>query len=162
MAEAKLGKNVLLLFRKLGDKSNGALLMFQEEHSVDKSRDSDQTVTKTGNIATMGELTEEVSFTSLVEEGDPVYDLLINAIDNGDKLELWEVDANGASNNGKYPGIYRQGYLSELSETANAEDKMEIEGTFATDMKPQKGEVTFDPKSFAAAQYDFQDAVQVE
>lgn len=157
MAQAKKGKNVLLLWRLLKDakEKDGALMMFQTEHSVEKSRDSDNVVTKTGTLKNVGGLEEEVPFTSLCANGDPVLDYLNTAIDDGEELELWEVDMNEASQAGKYPAKYRRGYLSELNYTANAEDNMEVEGTFATEMKAQKGEVSLTPAQMEAVQYQF-------
>lgn len=161
--EAKKGKNLVLLWRLLEDeKTNaGTLMMFQTEHSVDKSSDSDSTVTKTGTIQSTSVMEEEVPFSSLVANDDPVVDWLHEAIDDGKLLEQWEIDITKDAAAGKYPATYRQGYLTELSTKANAEDDVEIEGTFKTNMKAQKGEATFTMEQLEAVQYQFRDTVRV-
>nr|WLJ25814.1 MAG: major tail protein [Firmicutes phage HS10] len=163
MAQAKKGKKIVLLWRLLKDAKtkDGGLMMFQTEHSVEKSRDSDSVVTKTGTIRNLGALEEEVPFTSLCATDDPVLDYLNTAIDEGEELELWEVDMNMEANAGKYPAKYRRGYLSKLSYTANAEDNVEVEGTFATEMQAQKGEVALTLSQTEAAQYQFRGTEKV-
>ena len=161
--EAKKGKDLVLLWRLLDkDKTNtGTLMMFQTEHSVEKSSDSEKTVTKTGTILSTSSVEEEVPFSSLVANDDPVVDWLNEAIDNGKILELWEVDISKAPVSQKYPATYRQGYLTGLSMKANAEDDVEIEGTFQTNMKAQKGQATFTTAQLEAVQYKFRDTTKV-
>ena len=163
MAQVKQGKKIVLLWRLLKDaaEKEGTLMLFQTEHSTEKSRDDDSVVTKTGTIRKPGELEEEVPFTSLAAVDDPVIDFLDTAIDDGELLELWEVDMNKEPADGKYPAKYRQGYLTELSKAANAEDEVEISGTFATNMKAQTGEATFSFDQMEAVQYQFRDTIKV-
>ena len=163
MAQAKQGKKIVLLWRLLKDaaEKEGTLMLFQTEHSTEKSRDGDSIITKTGTIRKPGELEEEVPFTSLAAVDDPVIDFLDTAIDEGEILELWEVDMNKEATGGKYPAKYRQGYLTELSKAANAEDEVEISGTFATNMKAQSGEATFSFDQMEAVQYQFRDTIKV-
>ena len=68
---------------------------------------------------------------------------------------------NKEATGGKYPAKYRQGYLTELSKAANAEDEVEISGTFATNMKAQSGEATFSFDQMEAVQYQFRDTIKV-
>lgn len=163
MAEAKKGKNLVLLWRLLENETTdaGTLMMFQTEHSVEKSSDSDSTVTKTGTIQSTSVMEEEIPFTSLVADDDPVIEWLHEAIDEGKLLEQWEIDISKEAVEGKYPAKYRQGYLTELSTTANAEDDVEVEGTFKTSMKAQKGEATFTMEQLEAVQYQFKDTIKV-
>lgn len=163
MAKVKQGKKIVLLWRMLRDaaENEGTLMLFQTEHSVEKSRDGDSVVTKTGAIRNAGEVEEEVPFTSLAAVGDPVLDYLDAAIDEGELLELWEIDMNNEPSGGKYPATYRQGYLTELSYSANAEDEVEVSGTFATNMRAQKGDATFSMEQMDAVQYQFRDTIPV-
>ena len=163
MAQAKQGKKIVLLWRLLKDAAAqvGTLMLFQTEHSTEKSRDGDSVVTKTGTIRKPGELEEEVPFTSLAAIDDPVIEYLETAIEDGELLELWEVDMNQKPVSGKYPAKYRQGYLTELSQAANAEDEVEISGTFVTNMKAQSGEATFSLDQMDAVQYQFRDTIKV-
>lgn len=158
--DALQGKNVVLLWRLEKNRKTdiGTLLMFQTEHNVEKTRDSDSVATKSGTIRKAGVMEEEISFSSIVGVGDKMIDTLNEAIDDGLLIELWEVDITktGSAEN-KYSAIYRQGYITSLSKTANAEDEVEIEGTYATNMKGQKGEVTLTVEQIEAIQYTFKD-----
>lgn len=165
MAEVKKGKKIVLLWRLLSQdkETDGKMMMFQEEHSVEKSRDADSTETKSGTIKDTKMLEEEVPFTSLLANDDPCFDVLNTAIDNAEKVELWEVDMNVKIENKEntYPAKYRQGYITELNVTANAEDNVEVEGTFATEMKAQTGEVELTAAQIEAAQYKFRNTDKV-
>lgn len=157
MAQPKKGKKIVLLWRLLSKdhEQEGKMMMFQEEHSVEKSRDADSTETKSGTIKDIKMLEEEVPFTSILSNDDPCYDVLNAAIDNGEKVEQWEVDLNVEETENGYPAKYRQGYITELTLTANSEDNVEVEGTFATEMKAQDGFVKLTAEQIEAAQYAF-------
>lgn len=157
MASPKKGKEVVLLWRLLSKdhEQEGKMMMFQKEHSVEKSRDANSTETKSGTIKDVKAMEEEIPFTSILAEDDPCFDLLNEAIDNGEKVEQWEVDMNGEMGEQGYPAKYRQGYITELKTTLNAEDNVEIEGTFVTELKAQKGFVKLTAEQIEAAQYAF-------
>lgn len=157
--EALKGKNQILLWRLLKDAAtaSGAKLAFQTEHSVSKSRSTDTTITKDGPIVTGGGFEEEVPFTCIMAKDDPVVDLLNSAIADDEVLELWEVNITDGGEAGKYPGKYRQGVLSELNETKNAEDLVELEGTFITNGMAKDGEVTLTAEQAEVVQYAFRD-----
>lgn len=159
MAQAVKGKSQILLFRLLRDAASAkaAKLAFQTEHSTEKKRDSDVTETKDGSITIGKALEEEVPFTSIMAAGDPVVKLLETAINENEILEIWEVDITEKTKGGKYPAYYRQGLLTELNKTANAEDLIEIEGTFATNGTAVQGEVTLSEEQENVVQYAFRD-----
>lgn len=161
--EAIQGKKQILLWRLLKDATTnaGTKLAFQTEHSVSKSRGMDTTITKDGPIVTGGGLEEEVPFSCIMGKGDPVVDLLNTAILENEVLELWEVDVTDKGESGKYPGKYRQGLLSELNETKNAEDLVELEGTFVTNGTAKTGEVTLTDEQAEVVQYAFRDVIKV-
>lgn len=161
--EAIQGKNQILLWRLLKDAAtkSGTKLAFQTEHSVSKSRSTDTTITKDGPIVTGGGLEEEVPFNCIMAKDDPVVKLLNTAIIENEVLELWEVDITDKGEAGKYPGKYRQGVLSELNETKNAEDLVELEGTFITNGTAKEGEVTLTAEQAEVVQYAFRDVIPV-
>ena len=161
--EALQGKNQILLWRLLKDatKTAGAKLAFQTEHSVSKSRGTDTTITKDGPIVTGGGFEEEVPFSCIMAKDDPVVDLLNTAILENEILEMWEVNITDEGAAGKYPGKYRQGLLSELNETKNAEDLVELDGTFVTNGTAKEGEVTLTAEQAAVVQYAFRDIIKV-
>lgn len=157
MAEVKKGKQIVLFWRLLKEAASKEAVMaiFQTEHSVERSRDADATETKSGPIRTAAVLEEEVPFTFLLANGDPTMDILEAGINDGEKVEQWEVDLNTKDESGNYASVYRQGYITELNITANAEDSVEVEGTFATDMLAQKGTVKLTEEEEKAIQYAF-------
>lgn len=162
MAEALQGKNVVLLWRKLKEEAltPAKLMIFQTEHETSLSRDSDSTATKFGMIVKSGELEDEISFTSLVDKDDTIHEYLEEGIRDDEIMEVWEVDITEALESGKYPAWYRQGKITEFSKPANAEDLLEVSGTYVTNQKAQKGEATFTQEQMEAIQYAFKDTVQ--
>ena len=162
--EALHGKNQILLWRLLEEAGTtaGAKLAFQTEHSVSKSRSTDTTITKDGPIVTGGGFEEEVPFSCIMAKDDPVVALLNKAILENKPLELWEVNITDAGAAGKYPGKYRQGLLSELNETKNAEDLVELDGTFITNGTAKEGQVTLTAEQAEAVQYAFRDVTKAE
>src|SRR5690625_1701212 len=106
MAEMQQGKNKILLFRKLSEtNTTAAKLVFQTEHTFSYSRSLDRIVTKDGSIVKVGELESEVSIEAIQSKGDPVGEMLRDAVLKGEKLELWEVtvDEELKSEDDKYP-----------------------------------------------------------
>src|SRR5690625_4296592 len=85
------GKNKILLFRRMKDKSEkAAKLVFQTEHTFTYERELDSIVTKDGAIVKVGELEAEVEVTAIQAKNDPVSTMLESAVINGERLELWE------------------------------------------------------------------------
>ena len=160
--EAIKGINQILLWRLLENAGSvaGAKLAFQTEHSVSMSRSADTTETKDGAIVTGGGLEEEVPFSCIMAKDDPVVTMLNDALKGNKTLELWEVDITEAVE-GKYPAVYRQGLLSELEKTANAEDLIEISGTFVTNGLAQDGQVELTAEQAEVVQYAFRDTAIV-
>ena len=155
------GKKRILLFRLLKDasKAKAAKLAFQTEHEVSKTRDSETTETKDGAISTGQGLEEEITFSCIIADGDPTYDMLNQAMDENEILEIWEVNTS-EEQDGQYPGKYRQGIMTELTETANAEDLMEFEGTYKTNGLAQPGLITLSQEQKEVVQYAFRDTTE--
>lgn len=161
MAELQAVKGIesIVLWRKLADatKAVGTKLAFQIEHSVEASVNSDSVVTKDGSIATSGALEESVPFKFILARGDDVAVMLEEAFYNKEKLEQWIIDRGATADAGKYPAEYRQGSITEFTKTATAEDLIEVEGTFQTDLLRQKGVATLSEEQAKAVQYAFRD-----
>src|SRR5690625_2585104 len=130
------GKNKILLFRRMKDKSEkAAKLVFQTEHTFTYERELDSIVTKDGAIVKVGELEAEVEVTAIQAKNDPVSTMLESAVINGERLELWEVNVDeDLEEEGKFPAVYAQGYLGSWEPTASAEDESEISSTFVVDL----------------------------
>ncbi|MDL4842837.1 phage major tail protein, TP901-1 family [Aquibacillus rhizosphaerae] len=164
MAEIAKGVSKVLYFRKLGEASEGAKLVFQTEHSKSYSRDRESTVTKDGNVSNGGPLEDEVSISALQAETDPTFVMLSDSIVDDFPVEMWEVDLSKPTETGVEPDIvtqyaaeYRQGHITEWETTDGAEDDPEVSGTFVTSFKRQKGLVTIPEADLETLSYVFHD-----
>lgn len=179
--EAKQGIHSILLFRLLKEASNGAAtkLAFQTEHEVGKSRDVDGQKTKDGIIQSVGALEYDFKATSILAKGDELAAKLEKAMEDGELVEIWDIDSeetskNGDSGNklakvwginntgtsggnGKYLATYYQGYISSFSAKKNAEENIEIEMEFAINGVGKKGFATLTEQQKTAVQYAFKD-----
>ncbi|MEN2467943.1 phage major tail protein, TP901-1 family [Ornithinibacillus sp. JPR2-1] len=157
------GKNKILLFRKLSEaNTEAAKLSFQTGHTFDFSRDADAIVTKDGTIRKLNELESEVTGIEAIQaKEDPVASMLLEAVFEGEKLELWEVtvDEDLKNEDGKYPAIYCQGYMTSWSSDNGAEDEATYSGDFAIELTPQFGYATLTDEQQEAVQYAFQDTI---
>ncbi|MBC5637854.1 phage major tail protein, TP901-1 family [Ornithinibacillus sp. BX22] len=155
------GKNKILLFRKLSEaNSEAAKLSFQTSHTFDFSRDAEAIMTKDGTIRKLSELESEVTGIEAIQaKDDPVATMLLEAVLEGDKMELWEVtvDEDLKNEDGKYPAIYCQGYMTSWSSENGAEDEATYSGDFAIELTPQFGFATLTEEQQQAVQYAFQD-----
>ncbi|OAC68130.1 phage major tail protein [Streptococcus pyogenes] len=181
--EAKQGIHSILLFRLLkdADKEGATKLAFQTEHEVGKSRDVDGQKTKDGIIQSVGALEYDFKATSILAKGDVLAAKLEKAMEDGDLVEIWDIDSeeaikNGSSklasvwgiNNGtngennKYLATYYQGYISSFSAKKNAEENIEIEMEFAINGVGKKGFATLTSDQKEAVQYAFKDTTSEE
>ncbi|ACI61743.1 Major tail protein [Streptococcus phage NZ131.3] len=181
--EAKQGIHSILLFRLLKEASNGAAtkLAFQTEHEVGKSRDVDGQKTKDGIIQSVGALEYDFKATSILAKGDELAAKLEKAMEDGELVEIWDIDSEETSKNpkggelakiwgigedktnggnGKYLATYYQGYISSFSAKKNAEENIEIEMEFAINGVGQKGFATLTDAQKAAVQYAFKDTTK--
>lgn len=162
-AEAVQGKKIVYLYRILSDAAtkDGVTLAFTTENSRTKSKDSDSTITKDGAIRTPGAAEVEISATSILAKGDTLIDALEDAMDNDSIIEIWEANleepATGPENEGKFAGMYFQGYLTELEKASNAEDSVEVSLTFGINGAGKRGNVTVSAEQQEMANYVFAD-----
>lgn len=144
--EAVQGKKLVYLYRILSKKATaaGTTLAFTTENGRTKSRDADSTATKDGSIRTPGALETEITATSILKKGDTLLDDLEDALDNGEKIEVWEANLMEpvAEESNKFKGRYFWAYLTELEYTANADEFVEVSLTFGAEGSGEKGEVT--------------------
>lgn len=157
------GKNKILLFRLLKEaNTSAAKLAFQTDHTFSLSRDTDSIQTKDGKLTKLGELEGEVTGIEAVQaKEDPVASMLLDAVIDGEKLELWEVtvDEDLKDESGKYPAMYAQGYLTSWEAGAPTEDESTYSGDFTIELVPQFGFATLTEEQEEAVQYAFKDTV---
>lgn len=156
------GKYKVLLFRNMKDTSvNASKLVFQTEHTFSYNREMDAITTKDGKVIKVGELEAEVEINAILARQDPTAEMLQNAMIEGERLELWEVniDPELEDEEGKFPAVYCQGYLENWEPVSSSEDEAEISSTFRVDRKPQFGRATMTEEQKEAAQYAFRDTI---
>jgi TP901-1 family phage major tail protein len=160
-AEAVHGKRLVYLYRVLGDAAteNATGLAFVTENERTKSKDSDSTATKDGPILTPGEVEQEITSTSILAKGDTMIGKLEDALDGNKIVEVWEANLDEPAGEGsnKFKGRYMQGYLTEVSLSASAEDYVEVSLTFGINGAGVKGDVTVTAEQQEVAAYVFAD-----
>ncbi len=167
MAEltAKQGKDIILLYRLLSKATEEAAwkLAFQTDHSNEKTRDYNTTATKDGPVGALAEIEYSLSATSIAANGDPHLGEMDDAMDNGDIIEVWEIDKaeKGTEENAdKYKAKYLRAYLTSFSYEPNSEDALELSLEFGVFGKPQKGYATLTNEQADVVQYVFKDTVK--
>ncbi|EQC57297.1 MAG: phage major tail protein, TP901-1 family [Tetragenococcus halophilus] len=163
MAEltAKQGKDIILLYRLLSKATEEAAwkLAFQTEHSNEKTRDYNTTATKDGTIGSLAAIEYSLSATSIAANGDPHLDEMDKAFDDGEIIEVWEIDKAEKGSDGKYKAKYLRAYLTSFSYEPNSEDALELSLEFGVFGKPQKGQATLTEEQANVVQYVFKDTV---
>lgn len=165
MAEAKQGKDKILLYRLLSKKELEAAwkLAFQTEHENSKSRSADSTATKDGPILTLADIEYTLTATSIAAKGDEHIEEMDQAFDDGEIVEVWEIDKaeKGTGENAdKYKAKYSRAYLTSFGESANAEDSVELSLEFGVFGRQQKGYATLTDEQAEVVQYVFTDTVR--
>lgn len=140
---AKQGKNIILLYRLLKKAKDEAAwkLAFQTDHSSEKTRDYNTTPTKDGPVGALAETEYSLSATSIAADGDSHIDEMDDAFDDGDIVEVWEIDKaeKGTGDTAdKYKAKYLRAYLTSFSYEPNSEDALELSLEFGVFGKPQK------------------------
>lgn len=157
------GSRIIYLYRILKDAAtnDAKAVAFTTENERTKSRDADTTETKDGPIRTPGALESEVTTTAVFSsESDEMITKLEKALDNSEKVEVWEVnlDKPGESENvGKFAAKYFQGYVTEFGLTSSAEDHAEASLTFGLEGIGADGYATVSDEQQELASYVFAD-----
>lgn len=111
------GKNEVILFRlaKNAGKESAKLVPYLTSGTINRSRSTNNTETKSGTVHAIGSLSGTASF-NFVDSISGVGDDIREAIDNGEKSELWSFRLDRIKN-GKYWGEYGQGYVTQDNST---------------------------------------------
>lgn len=155
------GKDKVLMFRKLGEKTAAAKLALQTEHKWEYERSSDTTPTKDGAINSDGGLETKLSIEA-VSSRDDVNKLLKDSVVDGFKLEVWEIDLAGEKQSDKFPAIYAIGSLNTWELPSNVEDLATVSAEMAIDGKPQAGFATVSEEQQQEIMYAFKDVTAIE
>lgn len=162
--EAVSGKKIVYLYRVLSKAASveGKALAFTTENGRSKSKDADSTMTKDGPIRTPGAVEEEITVTSLLKKGDTLVKDLEKAMDDDEKIEIWEANleepiSSDLGSGNKFKGRYFQAYITEFEMNSAAEDYVEISLTFGVIGTGYEGDVTVSAEQQAVADYVFKD-----
>ena len=153
---ANFGKNKILMFRKLGDKTAAAKLALQTEHKWKYERKNDSTATKDGSVVSDKGLEVTLSIEAVTSRDD-VNKMLKNSVVNGEKLEVWEIDLAGEKQGEKYPALYAQGALSSWEVPDNVEDLETVSTEMTIEGKPVEGYATLTASQVEEINYAFKD-----
>ena len=160
-AEVVPGKKIVYLYRILSTEKDhdATALAFTTENERTKSKDADTTATKDGTVRTPGTAEVEITASSLLKKGDKFIDELEAALDDDEKMEIWEVNLAEpqASSSNKFKAKYFQGYPTEIDKTSNAEDNVELSLTFGLEGKGVDGYATVTAEQQEVAAYVFAD-----
>lgn len=161
------GTDLLLFFRKYEEREteSAAKLYFQTEHSIEKSKDNETTVTKDGPINTPGATESTVPISSIAYANDDstieLWEQLEEWFDQGKKVEVWEVNKAKKNSGGLYRARYMQGFFTDFSQSAPSDGVVELELTFAVDQNGVKGYLELTEEQQEVAQYAFTDLAPV-
>lgn len=153
---ANFGKNKILMFRKLGDKTAAAKLALQTEHKWKYERKNDSTATKDGSVVSDKGLEVTLSIEAVTSRDD-VNKMLKKSVVDGEKLEVWEIDLAGEKQGEKYPALYAQGALSSWEVPDNVEDLETLSTEMTIEGKPVEGYATLTASQVEEINYAFKD-----
>lgn len=152
------GVKKVLFFQAMDDTTtdgSGLRLAFQTEHTLTQERETIEELTKDGNIKDTGDINASLSFTSYVAKNDPTFDLLQDAFNNNETLQVWEADLTERDEDDMYDSIYAQGKLTSFEVSNSADGFSELSTELAINLIPQRGPVNVSEAQFDAVQYAF-------
>lgn len=152
------GKKRVLFFRLLRDAETkkAAKLALQTSHEWEKSRDNDSTATKDGSKSRSGALETTLSIDALATN-DEVNAMLEKSVNDGEVVEVWDVDLSEPTTENKYKAKYAQGLLNSWSTPSDVEDFVTFSTEMTIDGLPQDGEATVTEADQKSIQYAFRD-----
>ncbi|MCO4605166.1 hypothetical protein Si049_01144 [Streptococcus infantarius subsp. infantarius] len=150
------GKDKILMFRKLGDKTAAAKLALQTEHKWKYERKNDSTATKDGSVVSDKGLEVTLSIEA-VSTRDELNTMLKNSVVQGYKLEVWEIDLAGEKQGEKYPALYAQGSLGSWEVPDSVEDLETLSTEMTIEGKPAAGYATLTADQVKEISYAFAD-----
>ncbi|MCL1990915.1 MAG: phage major tail protein, TP901-1 family [Defluviitaleaceae bacterium] len=158
------GANRIMLMRpySLRHEATAGRMAFQTSHEKSMTRDAEATITKDGNINSLADLVVEYSLTTLMASHDAVREKMYEAFLDGELIELWDIDKTEPTMTGgdQFPATYFQGYLTEWSESAGAEDSVEISLSVAINGAGVRGNATLTEDQATVVQYQFSDTTK--
>lgn len=165
--EALQGKYNVLLFRplKLAASQAGAKIAFQTDHSKSSRANTTSVETKDGNISASGAPEKDYQLNFIAAKDDSLLGQLEEAHNNGEKVEIWDVqidpDTLNPSQSSQHPGTYCQAIITDMNTSSPANDNIKVSLSCKVELIPQKGSVTITAAQAQAIQYAFTDTPAV-
>lgn len=155
--DAVKGKDIVWLYRIKGDTDAAFKIAFQTGNDVNESISADLTDTKDGGVRVPGALEADGSMTSLLTVGDEHVKACRQALRNFDKVQFWQINkAEQDDTTSEYNATYYEGYFTDYSQSAPADDLVEITLDFALEGEPQEGTAPLTADQSALVQYAFE------
>lgn len=157
------GIDVVLYARKLSAAKNepGQLIPYQTSLSFDPQRDSDNTVTKSGSVATTSSLETDLEI-EFVNNWSKIADQLWDSLFDQEKMEFWIVYRKRKNKDNKYFAFYMRGTVTEDSNDNDPDDVSSRDTTITVDYGPVRGWTALDAEQEAQLAYIFRGVGAIE
>ncbi len=157
------GIDVVLYARKLSAAKNeaGQLIPYQTSLSFDPQRDSDNTVTKSGSVATTSSLETDLEV-EFVNNWSKIADQLWDSLFDQEKMEFWIVYRKRKNEDNKYFAFYMRGTVTEDSNDNDPDDVSSRDTTITVDYGPVRGWTALDAEQEAQLAYIFRGVGAIE
>lgn len=136
------GKDSLLLVQPTDNAlgAEGFLIGDQTEHTHSYERELTDEQTKFGRILGPGQLSESLDVTFYGSTDDPGQAAVLEAIQKGTQLKVWEVEKH-LNKNGKHNSLFAYTYVESLEKSAPTDGFLEISATLQVLNTSKQGEL---------------------
>lgn len=136
------GKDSLLLVQPTDNAlgAEGFLIGDQTEHTHSYERELTDEQTKFGRILGPGQLSESLDVTFYGSTDDPGQAAVLEAIQKGTQLKVWEVEKL-LNKNGKHNSLFAYTYVESLEKSAPTDGFLEISATLQVLNTSKQGEL---------------------
>lgn len=136
------GKDSLLLVQPTDNAlgAEGFLIGDQTEHTHSYERELTDEQTKFGRILGPGQLSESLDVTFYGSTDDPGQAAVLDAIQKGTQLKVWEVEKH-LNKNGKHNSLFAYTYVESLEKSAPTDGFLEISATLQVLNTSKQGEL---------------------
>lgn len=106
--------------------------------TYDPSRKTNSTDTKSGTVNSVGEISVKDDI-DVIDGPFMANKILENAFYNNKKIERWHVNTDDKDTDGKFSAVYEVGYVTEVSQSGNANSNLTKKYTLTIDGEPKRG-----------------------
>lgn len=106
--------------------------------SYDPSRKTNSTDTKSGAANSVGEISVKDDI-DVIDGPFAANKILEQAFYNKLEIERWHVNTDDKNKDGKYAAVYERGYVTEVSQSGNANSNLTKKYTLTVEGEPKRG-----------------------